>query len=92
MHLMLLGMGEFLGEDGNRQGVTEVSPQAGQGSPLPPLPGLASTSPILPVALTHCRAPVHPRIPALSFGAGGTAFILARSYSLLCLALGVFKL
>ena len=52
MHLMLLGMGEFLGEDGNRQGVTEVSPQAGQGSPLPPLPGLASTSPILPVALS----------------------------------------
>ena len=48
---MLLGMGEFLGEDGNRQGVTEVSPQVGQSSPLPPLPGLASTS-ILPVALS----------------------------------------
>lgn len=49
---MLLGLGEFLGEDGNRQGVTEVSPQVWQSSPLPPLPGLAPTSPILPVTLS----------------------------------------
>lgn len=75
-----LGMGAFLGKDGNRQEI--LCHKFGRVAPRPPtMVGTHFYSACCP--LTHRRVPVHPRIPALSFGVGGTTFILARSYSLL---------